>query len=154
MCRAIAKLFTVPLLCRLEDGVSQTNIKCTLRSDENPPSKTPDKKKIELREWYVQKNLRSEHAECFEVIASFMKGKFFEKYELSSKVKTAQYLVESFLFGEMHNVALVEAGTRPQKTYVTGALDGFKFIDKYYSKESFSDFLIASNSIKSLYSDL
>tara|TARA_B100000674_G_scaffold62902_1_gene43587 strand:+ start:10612 stop:11610 length:999 start_codon:yes stop_codon:yes gene_type:complete len=124
-----------------------------LRSDENPPSKTPTKKQIELNEWYKKPNLKNEHIHFCKVASEFMTDKFFTHYTDKDKILAAHYLLETFLFGQRHEGSLVKAKIRPQKTFEQPSINGFEFIKKNYSDDALSDFSAINKIIIQHYSN-
>ena len=111
-----------------------------LRSDENPPSKTPKKKQIEMDEWYYEKNLENEHSAFCEILSKLMTGEFFVNYNDSEKKNVALYLLENYLLGQKFHRSLVLGQIKPQKTFKQASTNGFKFIKNHYSTSAEIDF--------------
>ena len=124
-----------------------------LRSYENPPSKTPTKKQIEIYEWYNKPNLKNEHLQFCKVASSLMTDKFFTHYTHNDKMLAAHYLLETFLFGVKHERNLVKSMIRPRKTFGPPPMNGFDFIKNNYSEHALSDFSAINEFIIQHYSN-
>ena len=122
-----------------------------LRSDENPPSKTPTKKQIEISEWYSDTNLNQEHLQCFKIISSMMTDEFFKDYSEDQKINTANYFIESYLDGQKHHKVLVKAGIKPQKNFAVPVTNGRSFIKQFFSMKALKDFELVETLVNEHY---